>query len=886
MMADKPIDIRRAFAGNEELTDIPDGVIFNNEGDTGETEIDITEAFARNTPFSTEDIGYTHVSNPVMMGNEAGTTEDITNSMTNRSVTNDGDPEIFSNENYTERGSGNSAVDVLPFATKTSRGIVIIGTNIDVLDGVISVATANGSTLGLVKAGNNISIANGVISVATATTTSLGLVKGGGPVTIESGVIKVNVTGGSGSLVTAGTNVSVSNGVISVATANGSTLGVAKAGTNVTVTNGAINVATGSTTALGVLRVGNNIDYSNGIISLSPASSTKLGLVKAGANITIDEDGTINGVNSYVHPPTHPATIIVQDATHRFVTDTQISTWNGKANTSGTYTGLIVGSANKLTTARTLTIGNTGKTFDGTANVTWSISEIGAAPASHTHSYLPLSGGTITGMITRSLSSSWIAGRDTAILNMTTGDSSYGSFVRHKGSTHTFTMGSLGNSTIGFYLYSNSRTENATDGSLALGKDGNVTASGNITAKAFVGPLSGNASTASKLATGRTISLTGDVTGSATFDGSTNISITATVGNDTHTHAWANITGKPSSFTPSTHNQASNTITAMTGYVKATTATAIAATDSLNVAIGKLEKYLDGKANTSGTYTGLVVGKANQLTTARTFTFTGGATGSGSFNGTGNVSIALTVANDSHTHDGRYYTESEINSKLGGYLPLSGGTITGNLTVNGSLAFSRIVVTGTGNDYSSGGVEIKGNGTTNTVFPTLGFHQPNKYATSIQCRAAAQISFYAQGASAYATTFHATVNATGDVVGYYSDRRMKKDFVPVTGAIDKMWKVSPYYYVQNEVAERLGYEHNETRQIGFIAQQMERIFPEVVKDAAINHLASTNEEVRKMIEEGGKIKTIKYERLVPVLWSAILELDEEVKKLKDESRNK
>jgi hypothetical protein len=36
------------------------------------------------------------------------------------------------------------------------------------------------------------------------------------------------------------------------------------------------------------------------------------------------------------------------------------------------------GSAATLTTARTLTIGSTGKTFNGSANVTWSLAEIGA----------------------------------------------------------------------------------------------------------------------------------------------------------------------------------------------------------------------------------------------------------------------------------------------------------------------------------------------------------------------------------------------------------------------------------------------------------------------------------------------------------------------------
>lgn len=39
--------------------------------------------------------------------------------------------------------------------------------------------------------------------------------------------------------------------------------------------------------------------------------------------------------------------------------------------------------ATTLQTARTLTIGNTGKTFDGSANVAWSLSEIGAMATSH-----------------------------------------------------------------------------------------------------------------------------------------------------------------------------------------------------------------------------------------------------------------------------------------------------------------------------------------------------------------------------------------------------------------------------------------------------------------------------------------------------------------------
>ena len=41
--------------------------------------------------------------------------------------------------------------------------------------------------------------------------------------------------------------------------------------------------------------------------------------------------GIAAGANAYKHPSTHPATMITEDATHRFVTDTEKNNWNGKA---------------------------------------------------------------------------------------------------------------------------------------------------------------------------------------------------------------------------------------------------------------------------------------------------------------------------------------------------------------------------------------------------------------------------------------------------------------------------------------------------------------------------------------------------------------------------
>lgn len=56
----------------------------------------------------------------------------------------------------------------------------------------------------------------------------------------------------------------------------------------------------------------------------------------------------------------------------------------------------------------------------------------------------------------------------------------------------------------------------------------------------FIGTLDGNASTATKLKTARTISLTGSVTGSGSFDGSGNLSIATTTN---HTHSYLPLSG-------------------------------------------------------------------------------------------------------------------------------------------------------------------------------------------------------------------------------------------------------------------------------------------------------------------------------------------------------
>jgi len=112
-------------------------------------------------------------------------------------------------------------------------------------------------------------------------------------------------------------------------------------------------------------------------------------------------------------------------------------------------------------------------------------------------------------------------------------------------SVGTITSGVWNGTAIANTYLSNSSTTIGTT-AIALGAS-SLTLAGltSVAATTFTGALTGNATTATTLKTARTISLAGDVTGSVSFNGGANVSITATVGNDSHLHSWNNLTDQP-----------------------------------------------------------------------------------------------------------------------------------------------------------------------------------------------------------------------------------------------------------------------------------------------------------------------------------------------------
>jgi len=145
----------------------------------------------------------------------------------------DATPRIPTSEKAAANGvatlDANTKVPVaqLPLATASAAGAVIVGSNIDVTDGTISVKTATASDKGLVQVGDNITVTNGVISIAKASTEVFGVAK-------------------------AGTNIDVADGVLSVKTGSATDKGVVKVGDNISVADGTISLtATNVTDALG-----------------------------------------------------------------------------------------------------------------------------------------------------------------------------------------------------------------------------------------------------------------------------------------------------------------------------------------------------------------------------------------------------------------------------------------------------------------------------------------------------------------------------------------------------------------------------------------------------------------------------------------------------------
>lgn len=145
-------------------------------------------------------------------------------------------------------------------ATTSAKGVVTLAnsvtsgdtTHVPTADAVYNaiagagVADATTTSKGIIQVGSNLEVASGVLSVPDATTSTKGVLKYGN---------NFNINGNGQLAVNTGANVTTdANGAITVPTADAINKGVVSIGNNIDINNGAISVADATTLAKGVVQ--------------------------------------------------------------------------------------------------------------------------------------------------------------------------------------------------------------------------------------------------------------------------------------------------------------------------------------------------------------------------------------------------------------------------------------------------------------------------------------------------------------------------------------------------------------------------------------------------------------------------------------------------------
>ena len=95
---------------------------------------------------------------------------------------------------------------------------------------------------------------------------------------------------------------------------------------------------------------------------------------------------------------------------------------------------------------------------------------------------------------------------------------------------------------------------------------------------------------------------------------------------------------------------------------------------------------------------------------------------------------------------------------------------------------------------------------------------------------------------------------------YPSDRRLKRDLVPVSDSLSKLSKLKGVYYnwMKDITYDKSTLYLDDKRHIGLLAQDVQQVLPEIVSEIA-----------------NGKYLGINYQELIPVVIEAINEMNDE-----------
>ena len=127
------------------------------------------------------------------------------------------------------------------------------------------------------------------------------------------------------------------------------------------------------------------------------------------------------------------------------------------------------------------------------------------------------------------------------------------------------------------------------------------------------------------------------------------------------------------------------------------------------------------------------------------------------------------------------------------------------------------------------------------------------------------------GPNDFAGYFAGNVQITGSLL-IGSDRRLKENIKDEANVLDRLMKVRPATYLYKQEGKFAEMNLADGQQHGFIAQELEEVFPEMVKQSAfVFGMNGTPEEIEKAEQEQMEFKTVTYQAMIPVLTKGIQE---------------
>jgi len=173
---------------------------------------------------------------------------------------------------------------------------------------------------------------------------------------------------------------------------------------------------------------------------------------------------------------------------------------------------------------------------------------------------------------------------------------------------------------------------------------------------------------------------------------------------------------------------------------------------------------------------------------------------------------------------------------------------------------------------ASYGVFSSANGSSAASANTFGL-----YGRSIASNNSQNVGVYGvvtgSGTNNYAGYFAGDVLVTGAFTSS-SDRRLKKDIQIESKVMDKLMKVRPSTYEYRQDGKFSEMNLDEGAQHGFIAQELEEVFPELVKESVFTFGLPNSGESGDFQPSAGEpfdFKSVNYQAMIPILTKGIQE---------------